>query len=277
MKHRILIDLGEYIEEIGESQRHELAAFYEDENGKEQITSVLDDNMFKSYFEFFFYNYSMLSAKELTQTEIVEAFNNMWSIFQNEESENINKLVQGYYWKYVPVYNYDRVEDTVDVKTGSETDEGSDTYGEKKGTNKTTGSYKDTNQPTGSYRDTTVNGESTRTDKTATMDSSTFQNKDQSTVAPVTNYNERTYNGYKEETTRTFTNYQEEATEDEHEDTHGNEHTYNEVTNTHHGKMAGNIGTTTTWDMLLQEFQGRVHNLGYEFLKRFFDKFFVML
>lgn len=277
MKHRILIDLGDYIEEIGESQRHELAAFYEDENGKEQITSVLDDNMFKSYFEYFFYNYSMLSVKELTQTEVVEAFNNMWSIFQNEESENVNKLVQGYYWKYVPVYNYDRVEDTVDVKTGSETDEGSDTYGEKKGTNKTTGSYTDTNQPTGSYRDTTVNGESTRTDKTATMDSSAFQNKEQSTVAEITNYNERTYNNYKEETTRTFTNYQEEATEDEHEDTHGNEHTYNEVTNTHHGKMAGNIGTTTTWDMLQQEFQGRVHNLGYEFLKRFFDKFFVML
>lgn len=277
MKHRILIDLGDYIEEIGDSQRHELAAFYEDENGKEQIVNVLDDNMFKSYFEYFFYNYSMLSVKELTQEEVVKAFNNMWLIFQNEESENVNKLVQGYYWKYVPVYNYDRVEDVVDVKTGSETDEGSDTYGEKKGTNKTTGSYKDTNQPTGSYRDTTVNGESTRTDKTATMDSSSFQNKDQSTVAEVTNYNERTFNSYKEETTRTFTNYQEEATENEHEDTHGNEHTYNEVTNTHHGKMAGNIGTTTTWDMLMQEFENRVHNLGYEFLKRFFDKFFVML
>ena len=277
MKKRILIDLGEYIDEIGTSQPHELAAFFKDEEGKERIVNVLDDNMFKSYFEFFFYNYSMLSVKELNEEEVVAAFNNMWKIFQHEESENLNKLAQGYFWEYNPIYNYDRTEETVDVKTGSETDEGSNTYGFKEEKNVTSGSYKDTNTPSGSYRDTTQNGQTIRTDKTSTMDTDEFQNKEQSTVAAVTNYNERTYNQYKEENERTFTNYQDKRTEEEHEDLHGNEHTYNEVTNTHYGKMAGNIGTTTTWDMLIQEFENRVHELGYEFLKRFFDKYFVML
>lgn len=277
MKHRILVDLGEYIDNITASQRHELAAFFNDEEGKERIVNVLDDNMFKSYFEYFFYNYSMLSVKELNSQEVVAAFNNMWEIFQHEESENLNKLAQGYFWKYNPIYNYDRTEDTVDVKTGSETDEGSNTYGYKEEKNVTSGSYKDTNQPSGTYRDTTVNGESVRTDKVSTMDTNVFQNKEQSSVASVTNYNERTYNQYKEENTRTYTNLQDKRTEEEHEDLHGNEHTYNEVTNTHHGKMTGNVGTTTTWDMLIQEFENRVHEFGYEFLKRFFDKYFVML
>ena len=48
MKHRILIDLGEYIDDISASQRHELAAFFNDEEGRERIVNVLDDNMFKS-------------------------------------------------------------------------------------------------------------------------------------------------------------------------------------------------------------------------------------
>ena len=73
MKHRILIDLGEYIDDIAASQRHELAAFFNDEEGKERIVNVLDDNMFKSYFDYFFYNYSMLSVKDLTTEEVVEA------------------------------------------------------------------------------------------------------------------------------------------------------------------------------------------------------------
>lgn len=277
MKHRVLIDLGEYISGIESSQPHELAGFYVDNEDIQHNINVLDDEMFKTYFENFFYSYCHIGLKEMTETEVINVFNNMWSIFQIEQAPNINKIVQAYYWDYVPVYNYDRTEEWTDVRTGSETDEGSDTFGAKDGKTVTSGAYKDTNTPSGSYRDTTSNGATTRTDKVATMDSSSFQNNAQSEVAAVTNYNERTFNQYKEETERTFTNYQERRTEETREDEHGNEHTYHDVTDTHKARMFGNIGVTTNMTMIQEEFEGRIHSLGYEFLKRFFDKYFVMV
>jgi hypothetical protein len=278
MKNRMLLDLGDYIAEIEASQPNELAGFYKDQDDVQQVVNVLDNDMFKTYFENFFYSYSYVTIKrDVNASEVVEAFNNMWKIFQIEQMPNINKLVQAYYWDYVPVYNYDRTEKWTDVRSGSETDEGSDTFGKKDNKDVSSGKYKDTNTPSGSYRDTTQNGATTRTDKEATMDTSSFQNKAQSEVGSVTNYNERTYNQYKEETERTFDNYQQRHTEEEREDLHGNEHTYHDVTDIHDARMYGNIGVVTNMAMIQEEFEGRVHSLGYEFLKRFFDKFFVMV
>lgn len=255
-KSRILVDLFEYIDDIESSQAHTLAGFYKDNEGNDRIVNVLDNEMFKTYFENFFYSYSMISVKQMTAPEVAIAFNNMWRIFQIEQKENINKLVQGYFWDYNPIYNYDRTERWKDVKTGNETDKRELNYAKKT----------ITDTPTGSYKDTTQNGATSRTDSVATMDDNSFHNTDKSEVAAVTNTNERTYNEYKDT--------HEEAA---HVDKDDNTHSYNEVTDAHDGYMAGNIGTTTTWDMLSQEFENRVHMLGYEFLKRFFDKFFVML
>lgn len=290
MKNRIIIDLADHMSDIIDSQPHILSTRFKDENEEIQYINVLDDNMFRSYFEYFFYSYSMISFKELTDNEIIFRFNNMWRIFQMEEKENLEKIVQGYYWDYVPVYNYDRTEHWTDIKTGSEDDE----YGEKENNEKTTGSYKDvttpegktivTNAPEGSYKDESYNADLITKNDVSTMDSQNYRSKDKTTTDSHTDYVERTYNEYQEMTTteyedakstseRTYNNHNIQRIDNEHTDTH----TYNEVTDTHEGRMFGNIGVTTNVQMIEGEFGLRIHNLGYEWIKKFFDKYFVML
>lgn len=275
---RLIVELDNYIEAICESAPHELAGSFKDDSGETKYINVLPDSMFKEYFEERFYNYNMtLKDTEDIEAGIVDKFNKLWTIFQIENKENIDKLCAAYYWDYVPVYNYDRTEEWTNVRSGSEDINKDLIFEEHTDENKTSGSYKDTTTPTGSYRDTTSNGATTRTDKTATMDTSQFQNQAQSEVAAVTNYTERTHNQYKEENERTYTNYKEEYVKDGHTDQDNTEHIYNDVTDTHTARLFGNIGVTTNMDMITQEFEGRIHMLGYEFMKRFFDKFAFML
>lgn len=290
MKNRIIINLADHMAEIMNSQPHILSTKFKDENEEMQYINVLDDNMFKSYFEYFFYSYSMISFKELSNEEIIFRFNNMWRIFQMEEKENLEKIVQGYYWDYVPVYNFDRTERWKDVRTGSEDDD----HGEKESNEKTTGSYKDvttpegttivTNKPEGSYKDESYNADLITKNDVSTMDSQNYRSKDKTTTDAHTDHVERTYNNYQEMTTteyedakstteRTYNNYNMQRKDNEYTDTH----TYNEVTDTHEGRLFGNIGVTTNTQMIEGEFGLRIHNLGYEWIKKFFDKYFVML
>lgn len=290
MKNRIIIDLADHMVDIIDSQPHILSTKFEDENEEIQYINVLDDNMFRSYFEYFFYSYSMISFKELTDEEIIFRFNNMWRIFQMEEKENLEKIVQGYYWDYVPVYNYDRTERWTDIRTGSEDDD----KAKRESNTKTTGSYKDettpegttivTTIPEGSYKDESHNADLVTKNDVTTMDSANYRSKDKTTTDAHTDYVERTYDNYEEKVTteydeakttteRTFTNYNIQVKDDGYKDTH----TYNEVTDTHDGKIFGNIGVTTNTQMIEGEFSLRIHNLGYEWIKKFFDKYFVML
>ena len=254
---RIIVELDNYIEAICESTPHELSGSFEDQDGKKQYINVLNNSMFTEYFEERFYNYNMtLKDTEDIEAGIVEKFNKLWTIFQIENKENIDKLCAAYYWDYVPVYNYDRTETWTDVRTGSEDINKDMIYAE----------HTDENGTQGTINDTTTNGATTRTDKTATMDTNQFQNEAQSVVDQVINTNARTFNNYKE-------TYKNAA----HTDKDNTEHVYNEVTDTHSARLFGNIGVTTNMDMIAQEFEGRVHMLGYEFMKRFFDKFAFML
>ena len=278
MKKRLVVELDDFSEDIILSMPHELFGTFKDANDEEQIISILSDDMFKEYFEDRFYSYCMtLKDTNDIQTNIVRKFNRLWSVFQIEHAENLNKLVAGYYWDYVPVYNYDRTETSTDVRTGNETDNRNLIYAEHTDEDSFSGTYKDTTQPSGSYRDTTHNGEATRTDKTAVMDTDNFQNENQSIVAQVENYNERTFNQYKEENTRSYDNYKENHKKAQHTDQDNLTKTYNSVTDTHNAHLFGNIGVTTNVDMITQEFELRVHMLGYEFMKRFFDKFAFMI
>lgn len=298
MKHRFIIELGDYMDNIIGSEPHMLSSEFIDQEDNRQIINVLSNEMFASYFEYFFYSYQMISFKELTDEEVINKFNMMWRIFQIEEKENLKKLVQGYYWDYVPVYNYDRTERWTDTRTGNEKDERRLDFAKRKETNKTDGSFKETNTetggqtttdtPSGSFRETMHNAEVTGTDKVSTFDSDSFNNKEQNITSQHEDYTDHTYNQYQEESKlvydnhknevdHTFNNYQTTREDDAHLDKDDNTHTYNNVKDTHEGRMFGNIGVTTNVDMIGQEFELRVHELGYEFMKRFFDKFFVML
>lgn len=290
MKNKIIIDLADHMAEIMDSQPHILSTKFKDENEEVQYINVLDDNMFKSYFEYFFYSYSMISFKELTDEEVIFRFNNMWRIFQMEEKENLEKIVQGYYWDYVPVYNFDRTERWKDVRTGSEDDD----HGEKESNEKTTGSYKDVTTPegvtintkdiSGGYADTDTQDEDAEVHQVATMDSPNWRNKERVTYDENINTLRREYENYQEKNTteydeakstteRTYNNHNIQRKDNEYTDTH----TYNEVTDTHEGRLYGNIGVTTNTQMIEGEFELRIHNLGYEWIKKFFDKYFVML
>lgn len=312
---RLLVNLDDYIEEIGVSREHALSGSYKDEEGNLKTVTVLSDKQFKDYFEYKFYNYNMwIRDTEEIEASIIKKFNSLWVAFLAEEQENLNKLVASYYWKYVPVYNYDRYEDTKDIRSGSETNNTEHVYTQYSDNDKTTGSYKDVEQPEGtttvttkptgsykdtttphgSYKDTTITGAKDEQNKVATMDSSTYERGSQFVTTQTTDSTERTYDGFNEDTERTFNQYQSEEktafqgykntvertyTNYDIEHKHGS-HTdednttieYEDVTNEHTGHMYGNIGVTTSVQMATEEFNFRIHELGYEFLKRFFDK-----
>ena len=276
--------------DIIESETHSLSVTFKDQEENDKVINVLDNDMFKNYFEFFFYSYNMISFRELTESDIVERFNTMWRLFQIEEKPNLEKIVAAYYWEYVPVYNYDRTEKWTDIRTGSEDDD----KGKKESNTKTTGSYKDETTPegvtittkdtSGGYLDTDTQDEDATEHQVATMDSPTWRNREREVFDENINTLRREYEDLEEKTTveydeakntteRTFNNYNIQVKDDAYKDTH----TYNEVTDTHEGHLFGNIGVTTNMDMIEQEFTGRVHELGYEWMKKFFDKYFVML
>ena len=298
MKNKIIIDLADHMGGIMESQAHILSTKFIDQDEEEQVINVLDNNMFKSYFEYFFFSYSMICFRSLTDEEVITRVNDMWRIFQIEEKPNLEKIVQAYYWEYVPVYNYDRTEKWTDVRTGNETDARKLDYAKKEQNTKTTGSYKDettpegvsivTTEPEGSYKDESHIDDLITKNDVATMDSANYRAKDKNTVDEHTDYTERTFDNYKETVTteydeakttteRTYDDYNVQVKEDAHLDKDDNTHTYNDVTDTHTARMFGNIGVTTNMDMINQEFEGRCHELGYEFMKKFFDKYFIMI
>lgn len=284
--------------DIMDSQPHILSASFLDQDEEKQVINVLDNDMFKSYFEYFFFSYNMISFRELTDEEIISRFNNMWRIFQLEEKPNLEKIVQGYYWDYVPVYNYDRIEKWTDVRTGNETDARKLDYALKEQNTKTTGSYKDEttpdgimiveNKPEGSYTDSSTIDDIVSLNDVATMDSADYRAKEKSTTQTHTDDTTRTYSDYSETQTttfdeysstteRTYENFNIQVKDNAHLDKDDNTHTYNDVTDTHDGHLYGNIGVTTNVQMIEGEFGLRVHQLGYEWLKKFFDKYFIML
>lgn len=296
--NRYIIDLGDYMNDIISSQTHILSTSFIDEEENENLVNVLDDNMFKNYFEYFFFNYNMISFRDLKNNEVVDKFNNLWRIFQYEEKENLKKIVTGYYWDYVPVYNYDRNEKWVDIRSGNETDERELNFAKKESNSLTSGGYSDVNTPEGAtVRTTTPQGEYTDSthyddniniEEVSTMDNDTWRSKTRTTNPDHTDSTTRSYNQFEEmevnsfddyidTNTRTYNQLNTKDTEEARIDKDDNTHTYNDVTDSHDGHMYGNIGVTTNVDMINQEFELRVHNLGYEFLKRFFDKYFVML
>ena len=277
MKNRIIIDLADHMSEIINSQPHILSSKFKDENEDEQVINVLDNNMFSSYFEYFFYSYSMISFKDLTDEEVIFRFNNMWRIFQMEEKENLEKIVQGYYWDYVPVYNYDRTERWKDVKTGNETDKRILDFAEKTETTTPEGSQITTSIPSGTYKDTTHYDDNVAYEEVTTMDSPNYRPKTKNTDEEREDYTERSYDDFQEETIQSYDEFTNTVTHSAHKDKDDNTHTYNEVTDTHEGHLYGNIGVTTNVQMIEGEFGLRIHNLGYEYVKKFFDKYFVML
>lgn len=289
-KPRLLYPLCDHMADIMESQPHILSAKFTDDNEEEKVINVMSNDMFKSYFEYFFYSYCMITFRVLTDNEIVNRFNDMWRLFQVEEKPNLDKIVKAYYWDYVPVYNYDRTEKWTDIRTGSEDDD----KGKKESNTKTTGSYKDETTPegvtiqtkdtSGGYVDTDTQDEDAITHQVTTMDNPNWRNKEKEIYDENVNTLRREYEDLEEKTVteydeakttteRTFNNYNVQVKDDAYTDTH----TYNEVTDTHEGRMFGNIGTTTSMQMINEEFEGRIHELAYEWLKKFFDKYFIMM
>lgn len=303
MKIRKLIQIDDFLDALYESQPHELSGSFDDEDGEKKTITILNDEMFQAYTENMFYSYCFVMKDydpEDLESKFIDKFNSLWKIFQIENRENIDKILNGYYWDYVPVYNFDRRELWEEIRTGNETDNTSHIIAKQKETNTTTGGYTDTykptgkvedkNVPSGQIQDSTVYGQLQTTVNKATMDSSIYERGTQETTNQRTDTNTRSYlNSYNETNTRSYLdNYQEENKRvyntqkdvkdiDAHTDQDNRTLTYNDVKDKHEGHLYGNIGVTTNVQMIKEELDLRIHNLGYEFLKRFFDKFAVML
>ena len=293
MRNRTIIDIDDFIAKIAASESHALSGSFKDEKEELKVITILSDDQFKLYMETFFYYYKMVvldpGDPEDLEDKIIDQFNALWLSFQVEEQENIDKLLASYYWDYIPVYNYDRYEDWQQVRTGYETDKRTLDYAQRDETTTDKGSEKHTKTYAGSYKDTNVNGQTSVTNEVATMDTQVetpdpddrWSYESRSTTPQVTDTVERTYTNYSETDAIKYSpdndTREHKTTYGTHKDQDDNTHTYNDVKDKHTGHMYGNIGVTTSVQMATEEFNFRVHELGYEFLKRFCDKNMFML
>lgn len=293
MRRRMMIDVDDYMGRISQSEKHTLSGMFKNEKEEEKVITILSDDQFKLYMETFFYYYKMLikepeDPEELDQ-KVIDQFNAMWLSFQVEEQENINKMLASYYWEYVPVYNYDRYEEWDQTKNGNETHNRTLDYKQHIDTETDSGSESHTKDYSGSYKDTHVNGATTNTNEVATMDTQVetpdpedrWSYENRSSTGQFTDTDERTYTNYQEKETIKYSpnndTREHKTTFGAHTDTDNLTDTYNNVHDNHVGHMYGNIGVTTSVQMATEEFEFRVHELGYEFLKRFCDRCMFML
>lgn len=144
------------------------------------------------------------------------------------------KWVKAINIKYDPLYNYDRTEQWSDENSHSDGHT-------KSGSN----SYTDTGSTSGSQTEGTTGGSTTTAEKSA-FDSSTYEPYEQSST---TSSDDTTVSN------ETSNSLSHSGTDSETLTTSG------EFTTTHSGRMFGNIGITSSQDMLNQELQVAYFNL----------------
>lgn len=209
-----------------------------------------------------------------------------WRTFWSSERINaFQRASEALGAEYDPLSNYDK---TSDIITGQRVDGDTTTTtptGEKKIERTDSGSYKDSKEISGekatersfnNYTNTVANDVSTdestayRAD-TKSTDTQTGSYTDTESYDGYKEETERTYNNHKQTEKETYTNYQ---TETEKTNAQFNKTIHNDIdswsTYDHvYERTLGNIGVTTSQQMLESEIELRVKNLAEIFVKMF--------
>ena len=111
--------------------------------------NLLTNDLFKDYSDSFFYD-RMLPAKigdeEDLEDGVIRVFEEHWESFLADNEHNFDRIAEALYTYYNPLWNYNKNQHTVNVRTGSETLENETTYGATQVDNTKTGTDRMTNQ-----------------------------------------------------------------------------------------------------------------------------------
>lgn len=291
MSKRMIALLDNHIEDIT-ATTHTIIGSFTDESGTARSVTLLSNDAFKEYLDSLYWDryYSFKKEDEETvDAAVVRTFNKKWNIFLEENEHNINRIAEALYTYYNPLYNYNKSQHTVNVRSGSETYERENNFGATSNTLSKTGSDQLTNQygatqhntaESGSILDTHANGQKQTNSAVTTMDSNNFSDTGKVTEAAVTDTDTRSYNNHQvtetdaartDTATRSFNNYQEASAGAAHTDSGEDTKTYNDVTDEFTDDTHGNIGVMESVTMIESELKLRKTQIGKELLQRFLD------
>ena len=162
--------------------------------------------------------------------------------------------------EYAPLENYDRQEEWTDDNTGTQTME-------KTGTQTTVNSGSETNVKSGSEKDETDNGNTTEI-QVAAYDTATYSNKEK-TIFDTDQSNEHTYDDVTD--THTLNDLTNERTDDLEEKR------TDDLSGHHLGRIHGNIGVTTSMQLLREELDVQRFNIYENIADIFIDEFCILI
>ncbi len=223
----------------------------------------------------------VLGSDLWSDVDFIQDFQNAWELFKISTKDNFIKTWNAFQMEYNPIENYDRQEERtttpnltdIDTKNGLENvhRHGFDSKQTGSKTDETTGDVSirtgdiTTNRGYGKTQTTSINGynqdgfspSEKLEDGGRDTDTETYNNlKDSTNVATTSTFNDLTNNVDMNED-RTYTNIQ---------NTHTQTGNTKEVSRIH-----GNIGVTTSQQMIQSELELRQQNIIFDYIKLFID------
>lgn len=232
-------------------------AFYEGEVSTEFTVTLLDGSVYTLMNSFMLYSHlsMMYGCYYFLQPDFLPLnVDNLRTVFLQwlqRNNDNIARAIDALTRQYNPINNYDMTEQSADGSRQA----------------KVTGTV----TPSGSMQDTAVHtGTDTTTDNRYGLDSTTGKPADQTSLQ----------HGETVTSTTTFTGYETETVTESDNDKSmqlpdGTTATGYDRANEHYMTRSGNIGVTTSAQMITGELELRVHDLAIEWLRRFADEYLI--
>lgn len=149
MSKRIKVKLDDFIDEIMSENEHIIIGSYTDEGGVLRNINLLTDDLFKDYSDSFFYDRTLpvkIGDDEDLGDGVIRIFEEHWESFLADNEHNFDRIAEALYTYYNPLWNYNKNQHTINIRSGSETLESETEYGATQVDNTKTGTDRMTNQ-----------------------------------------------------------------------------------------------------------------------------------
>ncbi|MEE3334483.1 MAG: hypothetical protein VZR54_09500 [Ruminococcus sp.] len=149
MSKRIKVKLDDFIDEIISTNEHFIIGSYTDESGVLRNINLLTNDLFKDYSDSFFYDRTLpvkIGDDEDIGDGVIRVFEEHWESFLADNEHNFDRIAEALYTYYNPLWNYNKNQHTINIRTGSETLENETTYGATQVDNTKSGSDQMVNQ-----------------------------------------------------------------------------------------------------------------------------------
>ena len=291
MSKRMTVKLEDYIDVINASMEHTIIGRYTDDDGELHIETLLSNDLFKEYLDSYYWerSYPVKVVEDDVDTSVITSFNAKWNAYLEENSHNFDRIAEALYTDYNPLYNYNKMQHTVNIRTGSETDnrtlnKGAETEGlTKSGSenhNRQYGAAEHNRTESGQITDQHSVGQRETTSDVATMDTNTYQPTGRVSEAAAVDTDTRSYTAHNIKETAatrtdteaiTYNNYQEQRNSSARQDTDNNTKTYNSVKDDFTDDTKGNIGVMESVTMIESELRLRKRQIGLELMAEFIN------